>query len=251
MKNTLAGALLALGLALAGCTTIAFYAPEGGPSLAPYPIESGWLGVSSVLGVSLRSTHEAFTVGKHVGGLFDGAYAADHSETWSVSGPGGYQGTIQVVQTGIRYGGSLDQDRLKVSSSDWSQVTFQVKVTDSRGTWSTEPAPWKSGFDLGLSVGTTKLTPYYVGKTDEGVVDYRSRGLVTGYQIHDGDRLVGYLDALKSQVLLAGGDPAPDPRLVGLVLWAARGRSFVPNPVTLEVESLSINLGTGTIGYSR
>jgi hypothetical protein len=250
-KRLVTGALLALGLALAGCSTVSFYSPEVGPTWASNPLKTEWLGASSVLGVSLRPADETFSVGKHVGGLFDAAYVVDHSQTWTLLGPGGYQGRLEVVQTGIRFQGTLDHERLKVNSSDWSSVKYQVKITDPRGTRSTEPAPWRSGYDAALTLGTVALTPYYVGKGDDGVTDYQAKGLVTGYQIHDGDRFVGYLDVTKSQLLLAASDPAPDPLVVGLALWAAQGRPFVANPASLAVETLSLDLSSGKLMFSH
>lgn len=236
--------LVALGL-LGGCTTVGFYSPDVGPLWSKSVVKHDWLQGSSLLGVTLKQTGESYTTGKKVGGLFDGGYLSDRTVTWDVSGPDGYRAKVVLVQRGIRYTGTASGGELKVQSSDWAQVTYQFTLTDADGPLATEPALWKSGRDFSETWGQVSLAPVYLGRVDDQVKDFRSSGLVTGYRLGEGDQTLGYLDLAQASLLQRDGASPLATRVVVLALLGFEGHGFSPNPTTLAIQGLTIDLNGG------
>jgi hypothetical protein len=227
--------LLAAGslLSLASCASVEFYAPEVGAGWTKTPVVVNG-GTASVEGVSVQKTGEDYTPVKSVGNLLAEAYQGARRETWSVTGPGGYQAQVEILQTGLVFAGPVTKNVLAADSIDFTKAQSLVRVTQGSQSQTSENAGVTSAVEAVL--GDRSVTAHYQGQSSGQVKDYKGWGMTTGYRLVSAGKLWGYLSILGPWALDRAPGTADDALVLGLSLVAA-SQHFSPQIPPLKVQA--------------
>lgn len=230
--------LMLVGLALTSCSTVEFYSPQVNAQWASIKVKQSLDGTTSAEGVSVRFKGDDYSSALRIGSLFTPQFQGNRRETWTAEGPQGYQATVEFIQTGLKYEGPVKNDLLTVTQTDFSQAKLLVRVTDNQGVLVSKPMN-TTQIDR-ANLGSFVLKPYYTGQAGGTVTDYQNFGLITGYQLFENQKLVGYLSTLAPAKFLLAPGVNLSPRAVALAL-ALMQTHFPMLKTHLAVEGQTIN----------
>ncbi|NNM54912.1 MAG: hypothetical protein HKM05_09340 [Spirochaetales bacterium] len=236
MKNIFS--LLLVGLFLTSCSTIEFYSPQVNAQWTSIKVNQSLGGTTSAEGVSVRFKDDDYSSALRIGSFFTPIYQGNRRETWTAEGPQGYQATIEFIQTGLKYEGPVNNDLLTVTQTDSSQAKLIVRLTDNQGVLVSRPVSTPE-IDR-ATLGSLVLKPYYTGQAGGTVTDYQNLGLITGYQIFENQKLLGFLSTMAPPKFLLAPGATLSTREMAVAL-ALMQTHFSMAKTHLAVEGQTIN----------
>lgn len=200
---------------LMGCTTLNFYSSEVGSDWATEPVKFSLAGISAA-GVKIQFAGEEYSPVTSVGTLFTPRYQGDRKQSWNVTGPSGLKATVEVIQTGLVFGGPVDRNILHPQSIEFEHAKQTIRVVTADSTFASTPD--RVTRPPVFVVGSWGLAATHQATNGKEVVDYEKWGMSFGLRMTKDGALMGFLSSTGGFHLLTPPQGAVDPILVALAL---------------------------------